>query len=47
MPPHRVAPGSPADWLARARSDLAIAKAPLPEDAFYEEGAVSIFQQRT
>lgn len=33
----RYAPGSADDWLARAKSDLAIAKAPLPEDAFYED----------
>jgi len=37
MPPHKQAPGSVADWLARAKSDLAIAKSPLPEDAFYED----------
>ena len=37
MPGNRPIPGSPADWLARARSDLAIAKAPLPEGAVYED----------
>ena len=37
MPPEREIPGSPADWLMRARSDLAIAKAPLPEGAVYED----------
>ena len=37
MPPHKHAPGSAEDWLARAKSDLAIAKTPLPEGAFYED----------
>ena len=37
MLPHKHTPGSAADWLARARSDLAIAKTPLPEGAFYED----------
>ena len=30
-------PGSAADWMARAKSDLAIAKMPLPEGALYED----------
>jgi HEPN domain-containing protein len=33
----RSAPGSVADWLARANGDLALAKAPLPEGAFLED----------
>jgi HEPN domain-containing protein len=37
MPGNDVVPGSAADWMARARGDLAIAKAPLPEDAFLED----------
>lgn len=37
MPQHRRPPGSAADWLARARSGLAIAKTALPEDAFFED----------
>jgi len=37
VPPERGIPGSPADWLIRARSDLALAKMPLPEDALYED----------
>lgn len=37
MSPHRGTPGSAADWLARAKGDLAISKAPLPKDAFYED----------
>ena len=37
MSHERPIPGSPADWLARARGDLAIARAPLPEGAFYED----------
>ena len=36
MPPEPV-PGSAGDWLARARGDLALAKVPLPEDAFLED----------
>lgn len=36
MPPHKHIPSSAADWLARAKSDIAIAKTPLPEGAFYE-----------
>lgn len=30
-------PGSAEDWLARAEGDLALARAPLPEGAFYED----------
>lgn len=30
-------PGSPEDWLARAKGDLALALAPLPENGFYED----------
>jgi HEPN domain-containing protein len=30
-------PGSPEEWLARAKGDLALARAPLPEGAFYED----------
>lgn len=37
MPQNKSASGSPQDWLARARGDLAIAKAPLPDGAFYED----------
>ncbi len=37
MPPERPVPGSPADWLQRARSDLALAGVSLPDDAFYED----------
>ena len=33
----RPVPGSAADWLSRARGDLAIARTPLPEGAFYED----------
>jgi HEPN domain-containing protein len=35
--PDREIPGSPADWLARARGDLALARVPLPEGALYED----------
>lgn len=37
MSQDRPVPGSAADWLARAKGDLAIAHAPLPEGAFYED----------
>ena len=37
MPQDRPVPGSAADWLARAEGDLALAGAPLPEGAFYED----------
>ncbi len=37
MPQDRPAPGTPQDWLARARSDLALARLPLPQGAFYED----------
>ncbi len=37
MPPERQMPGSPDDWVRRARSDLALAKIPLPEGALYED----------
>jgi len=37
MPHDRPVPGSAEDWLARAEGDLALARAPLPEGAFYED----------
>lgn len=37
MPQDRPVPGSAGDWLARADGDLALARAPLPEGAFYED----------
>jgi len=37
MPPARLIPGSPEDWLARARGDLALARSPLPDGGFYED----------
>jgi HEPN domain-containing protein len=37
MPQDRPAPGTPQDWLARAKSDLALARVPLPQNAFYED----------
>lgn len=37
MPQARLIPGSPGEWLARARGDLALARAPLPEGGFYED----------
>ena len=37
MPPERPAPGSAADWLRRARSDLSLASVTLPRDVLYNE----------
>jgi len=37
MPPEKPASGSSLGWLRRARSDLALARAPLPQDALYNE----------
>ncbi len=37
MPPERRGLGLPSDWLRRARSDLALAKAPLPTDVLYAD----------
>jgi HEPN domain-containing protein len=37
MPQDRQAPGSARDWFARAKGDLALARAPLPEGAFYDD----------
>ncbi len=36
-PPSSPIPGSAAQWLMRARADLALAKAPLPPGALYED----------
>jgi HEPN domain-containing protein len=36
VPQDRSIPGSPQEWLARARGDLALARAPLPPGGFYE-----------
>jgi len=35
MPNDREIPGSPAEWLAYARRDLAMARVPLPEGGAY------------
>lgn len=37
MPHSRPTPGSAADWLARAKGDLALARVSLPEGGFYED----------
>lgn len=37
MPREAPIPGSPADWLVRARSDFALASAPLPDGALYDD----------
>jgi len=37
MPQDRPIPGTPQDWLARARSDLTFSRLPLPKGAFYED----------
>ena len=36
--------GSAADWLSREKGDLAIARAPLPDGAFYEDFCFHIQQ---
>lgn len=37
MPLEELVPGSPADWLRHARSDLALASIPLPADSLYSD----------
>ncbi len=37
MPPNRPVPGSAAEWLRRARADLALAGVALPPDGMYED----------
>ena len=37
MSPDRSVPGTAEHWLARANSDLALARVPLPPGAFYED----------
>lgn len=37
MPQDRCTPGTPGDWLARAKGDLALARLPLPQGGFYED----------
>ena len=37
MREHKRVPGSAQDWLSRAKGDLALARAPLPEGAFRED----------
>ena len=37
MPPDKPSPGSAADWLRRARSDLSLASITLPRDVLYNE----------
>ncbi|MEW6358314.1 MAG: HEPN domain-containing protein [Planctomycetota bacterium] len=37
MQPNRPIPGSPEEWLLRAKGDLALAQAPLPKGGFYED----------
>jgi HEPN domain-containing protein len=37
MPQGKPAPGTPQDWLARAKGDLAFARLPLPAGALYED----------
>ena len=37
MPDDRRIPGSAKEWLSRAKGDLALASAPLPEGAFFED----------
>jgi HEPN domain-containing protein len=37
VPESRPAPGSPQEWLARAKGDLALAGTALPPGGFYED----------
>jgi HEPN domain-containing protein len=37
LPQNKAISGSPLDWLARAKGNLALAKQPKPEDAFWED----------
>jgi len=37
MPPEKTIPGSPLDWLTRAKGSLALAKQPKVEEAFWED----------
>ncbi|MGH8583081.1 MAG: HEPN domain-containing protein [Gammaproteobacteria bacterium] len=37
VPEMRPVPGSPQEWIARAKDDLALAQVPLPEGGFYED----------
>ena len=37
MPQNKSIQGSPLDWLSRARGNLALAKQPKPEEAFWED----------
>jgi len=37
MPDKELIPGSSADWINRAKADLALARVPLPEGAMFED----------
>lgn len=37
MPSRRPEPGTPQEWLARAKGKLALARVPLPPDAYWED----------
>ena len=37
MPPPRPAPGTPHDWLGRARAKLVLARQPLPPGGMWED----------
>lgn len=37
MPSYEKIHGSPADWMARARSDLSLARIPLPDNVYWED----------
>jgi len=37
MPPEKITPGGAPDWIRRARSDLALASIPLPQDSLYSD----------
>ena len=37
MPPHRRVPGTPQEWLARAKSNLVVAEGEKAEEIFWED----------
>ena len=44
MPPPSPAPGTPQDWLARARGKLAMARKPLPPGSYLEDACFFLQQ---
>ena len=46
MPQDRPIRGSPQEWLARARGDLALAHTPLPPGGYYEDEDLCFLAQQ-